>query len=443
MDWIIDPGKPGSTERTFDRIGAHLRRHTAPDADVEAALESVRAAMRDLPPSAEDVLIRVHLDWALEQPRVELGTIADRDLVAADLQHGEAVPTAHRVRLDQVSGAVAAEVSLEVPRQVRETFVDGPPPMPHVDTDPRRDGAASAAVALAAAAVAHPTANPEQAASLAGAVLADGIVGSVPPRDGPEAARLFVEAHRALGGDARVLGADDETVEVAVTRCPFGPGVAAAESLCHVTTGLAGRLGARVNGSATVVLGESIAAGDDECHLRLWLNAPEEEVRGERHRWPPTAGSSGGPTPNLDLSLSLPREGGSVPVVRRLAAQALRAFGVTSDDIDDVQLAISEACANVIDHAADTDTYEVKVELAANRCAITVVDQGGGFDATLVPGVAEISAEAGRGVALMRAMVDNLAFRSEPRAGAVVHMVKTLSYDATHPLRRHPSPESA
>ncbi len=443
MDWIIDLGKPESTDRTLDRLGAHLRRHTAPDADVERALESVRGAMRGLPASADDSLLRVHLDWAAERPRVELGTIADRDLVATDLHHGEAVPTTHRVRLDEATGAVTTEVSLELERQVRETFDDGPPPMPHVDTDPRRDGAASAAVALAAAAGAHPTANPEQTASVAGAVLADGIAGSTPPQDGPEAARLLVEAHRALGGEARVLAADDDTVEVAVTRCPFGPGVAAAESLCHVTTGLAGRLGARVNGAATVVLAESIAAGDDECHLRVWLNAPEEAVRGERHRWPPTAGNSDGPTPNLDLSLSLPRESGSVPVVRRLAAQALRAFGVTGEDIDDVQLAISEACANVIDHAADTDTYEVKVELAANRCAITVVDQGGGFDATVVPGFAEVSAEAGRGVALMRALVDNLAFRSEPLAGAVVHMVKNLSYDATHPLWRHAASENA
>ena len=442
MDWIIDQGRPGSTDRTLDRIGAHLRRHTAPEADVATALEHVRGAMRDLPASAQDALLRVHLDWAGERPRVELGTITDRDQVA-HLRHEEAVPTAHRVRLDEVTDAPSSGVSLALERQVRETFDDGPPPMPHVDTDPRRDGAASATVALAAAAAAHPTATPEQAASLAGTVLADGLVGSTPPQDAHEAARLLVDAQRALGGDARVLAAADDTVEVVVTRCPFGPGVAAAESLCHVTTGLAGRLGARVNGSATVVLGENIAAGDDECHLRVLLNAPEEEVRGERHRWPPTAGNSGGPTPNLDLSLSLPRESGSVPVVRRLAAQALDAFGVTGEDIDDVQLAISEACANVIDHAADTDTYEVKVELAANRCAITVVDQGGGFDATVVPGVADISAEAGRGVALMRAMVDNLAFRSEPLAGAVVHMVKNLSYDATHPLRPQPSPESA
>ena len=34
----------------------------------------------------------------------------------------------------------------------------------------------------------------------------------------------------------------------------------------------------------------------------------------------------------------------------------------------------------------------------------------------------------------MQALVDNLAFTNEPQAGTVVHMVKTLAYDATHPL---------
>ncbi len=36
----------------------------------------------------------------------------------------------------------------------------------------------------------------------------------------------------------------------------------------------------------------------------------------------------------------------------------------------------------------------------------------------------------------MRALVDKVAFRNEPQAGAVVHMVKTLRYDGAHPLRR-------
>jgi serine/threonine-protein kinase RsbW len=123
-------------------------------------------------------------------------------------------------------------------------------------------------------------------------------------------------------------------------------------------------------------------------------------------------------------------------VVRRLAAQALRAFGVVETDVDDVQLAITEACANVIDHAADTDTYDVKVELAADRCAITVLDQGGGFDAAAVPERPEDDSDVGRGLLLMRALVDNIAFTNEPQAGAVVHMVKALRYDRNHPLHR-------
>ena len=101
-----------------------------------------------------------------------------------------------------------------------------------------------------------------------------------------------------------------------------------------------------------------------------------------------------------------------------------------------VLLAVWEACANVIDHVSETDTYEVRFELAAERCAISVLDQGEGFDATAVPEDMDVTAEDGRGLALMRALVDTLAFRSEPHEGAVVHMVKSLRYDAAHPLRQ-------
>lgn len=329
--------------------------------------------------------------------------------------------------------AAPAEESPPVVR-VRKTFDDGPPPMPQIQADPRELGAASIAVALAAAAEAHPTATPEQMGSLAGAALADKMVGDAPPRQPTEVAELLVATHEALGGRASVISVDEAKIAVAVAGCPFGATGPGTETLCHVVTGLAGRVAARVNGAATVALDRTVGAG--ECHVQVWFDAAQNDGDGETHRWPPTAARRGAPTPHLDLSLSLPREGVSVPVVRRLAAQALRAFGVVDADIDDVQLAITEACANVIDHATETDTYDVKVELAADRCAITVVDSGGGFDESAVPRDAEHSAEAGRGLTLMRALVDKLAFRDEPRSGAVVHMVKNLGYDATHPLWR-------
>jgi serine/threonine-protein kinase RsbW len=442
MDWLIDLCDPQSTEHTLSQLDDHLCRHVALDDGVGDAVRRVRSALSELPRS-EDGPLRLHLDWRGVRPRVVVSTLADPARLAdAGLRVGVPVRSGQRNLLDRAATAELVCLELGLERRVQETFDDGPPPMTAVNVDPQRDGMASVVVALAAAAEAHPTAKPAQTAAMAGAALADVVAAGSPPDSGRATAELLVATHRALGSNARVLSADDSTVEIAVSRCPFGPGITDGETLCHVSTGLAGRLGARVNGTATVVLAENIAAGDEECHLQVWLNQPEEEVRGERHRWPPTAGNSDGPAPHLDLSLNLPRESGSVPVVRRLAAQALRAFGVTDDDIHDVELAISEACGNVIDHAADTDTYEVKVELAADRCAITVVDQGGGFDATAVPERAEQSAETGRGLALMRALVDNVAFQSEPQAGAVVHMVKGLRYDTSHPLWRHSEPSA-
>jgi serine/threonine-protein kinase RsbW len=166
---------------------------------------------------------------------------------------------------------------------------------------------------------------------------------------------------------------------------------------------------------------------------RLQLPVVRDELATARPKAPTPAVDS---VPHLDLSVSLPRESVSVPVVRRLAAQALRAFGVHEEDVEDVQLAITEACANVVDHAAETSSYEVRIDLAADRCAITVLDQGAGFELDDVPDRAEEHSERGRGLTLMRALVDNLAFRNEPRAGAEVHMVKVLRYDPASPLRR-------
>ena len=60
-------------------------------------------------------------------------------------------------------------------------------------------------------------------------------------------------------------------------------------------------------------------------------------------------------------------------------------------------------------------------------CVIEVIDRGGGFDgSTKGLADAEPRAEDGRGIQLMRALVDKVTFTSRPQVGTVVHLEKQL-----------------
>jgi serine/threonine-protein kinase RsbW len=368
---------------------------------------------------------------------LDIALVEDLDALDREgVPTGSPVPGRHRAAVRGLPQRDLEHAELPLVRRSQHTFGSGPPPVLDTGLDPEAQGPAAVALALVAAIEAHPSASAPQAAAIAGALIANAGTGDDEPSDPQAAAEAFVRLQHALGSEAYVVSADDDVVELAVSKSPFAAAEGLAASLCHVSSGLAGQLAAKIHGAATVLLDEAIVAGDPECHLQVLLRAGEEEAQGQPYFWPARAAAPSERVPHLDLSVALPRESVSVPVVRRLAAQALRAFGVHDEDVDDVQLAITEACANVIDHAGATDTYDVKIELSADRCAITVVDQGGGFDAASVPHQADDDAEMGRGLTLMRALVDNVAFRNEPQAGAVVHMVKTLNYDAEHPLRR-------
>lgn len=130
----------------------------------------------------------------------------------------------------------------------------------------------------------------------------------------------------------------------------------------------------------------------------------------------------------ISFGLCLPRDAASVPVVRHICGDALLKLGVETTCVDDIQLAVTEACTNVLDHASDgSEEYEVTVEIDERICAIRVIDSGDGFDATVADaGVSSTTAESGRGVFLMRSMVDNLKFVSKPEDGTMVHLVKRL-----------------
>ena len=138
---------------------------------------------------------------------------------------------------------------------------------------------------------------------------------------------------------------------------------------------------------------------------------------------------------DIKLSMNIPRDASTLPLVRHLTKYCLGEIGATRRCVGDVEVAVTEACANVVEHTAAEDEYSVEVQITDRRCEIRVIDTGHGFDfETLGRSDAEASAEGGRGIQLMRALVDRIKFTSEPESGTVVHLVKELELDGSKPF---------
>lgn len=88
---------------------------------------------------------------------------------------------------------------------------------------------------------------------------------------------------------------------------------------------------------------------------------------------------------SLWWSLRLRREAASVPLARRLLLGSMEAAGVDPEIAFELSLALSEACANAVEHGSDSGgrngAYCVTAYLDGSRCRIEVADTGPGFPA--------------------------------------------------------------
>jgi len=137
------------------------------------------------------------------------------------------------------------------------------------------------------------------------------------------------------------------------------------------------------------------------------------------------------------MTLCLPRDAITVPVSRHVCHSALAEVGATEDVISDIEIALAEACTNVLDHAGPGDEYEITAEVDPEVCVIRVVDTGRGFDAAaLRDDAGRATDERGRGVTLMKALVDQVSFVSKDEVGTLVHLEKRLTFHDGAPMQR-------
>jgi serine/threonine-protein kinase RsbW len=194
---------------------------------------------------------------------------------------------------------------------------------------------------------------------------------------------------------------------------------------------------------------------------------------------------AGEPTADVEFCLVFPGEALSVPVMRRVLGDTLSRLGMDERCVGDILLAVTEACSNVVRHAGPERRYEVVAHVGSKRCLLEVVDAGRGLDSPgplrrrhrirrstgpvarlrrhpASPASAPSSSatlrsritrprrlareraiaqlpESGRGLAIMRACVDDVTMQSKPGQGTVVSLQKRIEWRSDAPLARRPA----
>lgn len=131
------------------------------------------------------------------------------------------------------------------------------------------------------------------------------------------------------------------------------------------------------------------------------------------------------------IHLQIPPRSDHLALVRRVVATAARLHDRLPDRrIDDLSLAVSEACANAIDaqrSAGSRAPVVVDVQLGDDRVAVTITDHAGGFSPDQVAPIppaddpGRLRHERGLGIPLMRSLADAVSF-TETADGTAVRL---------------------
>jgi serine/threonine-protein kinase RsbW len=120
-----------------------------------------------------------------------------------------------------------------------------------------------------------------------------------------------------------------------------------------------------------------------------------------------------------DVRLTLPAQPDSIPVIRHVLGAFAEALRLPPDMVEDMRLAVTEACTNVVRHAYDDDeagSIDVVMQPSPERLQVIVSDRGRGM------GPSPDVGGPGLGLPLIAALSDSLELEAAPMGGNRLRM---------------------
>jgi serine/threonine-protein kinase RsbW len=130
------------------------------------------------------------------------------------------------------------------------------------------------------------------------------------------------------------------------------------------------------------------------------------------------------------VSLTIPARAEYVALCRLALTGLARTRSLAPDLVADLKLALTEACSNSVRHAYEEGrggVVEVRYELAEDRMTIEVLDEGAGFDPQALESADAELDEGGLGIAIIRAVTDELDIGQRVDGGSRLRFTKYLA----------------
>ena len=132
--------------------------------------------------------------------------------------------------------------------------------------------------------------------------------------------------------------------------------------------------------------------------------------------------------------LKVPSSTENLALIREFVGNIGLQAGLDQKDVGKLELAVDEACANVIEHAYGNDTTKeviIRATLDEETLRIDVEDTGRGFDPEKIKQeeleeLINKRKTGGLGMRLMKTLMDEVRYEIEPGKKNELHMMKRL-----------------
>ena len=118
-----------------------------------------------------------------------------------------------------------------------------------------------------------------------------------------------------------------------------------------------------------------------------------------------------------------------VGIIRLTTSGIANKIGFSIDDIEDIKVAVSEACTNAIKHSYDK-SVNIIYTILENGLDIEIRDNGKGYDVKSIdePDLTQ-PRENGLGIFIIKTLMDDVNIESKDNEGTIIKMTKYLGVD--------------